>query len=362
MSNNLYFKHCEQNVLFKIASSLNFQDRYNFCLSYKLTYNNIFKKYQHPEVISIEYWEHENIDKFPNVKFKCHIAVVTNKYLSPYRLSVRRISLLSIQKQNNIIKKLIKLHRIQIIETRLKDFSIFKNTHNVTIIRDTTLCDLSCFINVDILTINTCINVRNIPYLQNLYALSLINIKHINNITNIKHINAIIIMDCHGITDFSPLKNVNKLNIQNCDGLVDISPLKNINELSISYCKNVKNYHTLTNVKKLYFNNDKIKDISFGKTCTIFIIIHCDNIYDISLLANSKKLKHLIIFSCDNIKKLPIFNNLEKLTLIYMNNVDCSNLKLSPNLKCIEKLNDEELVDEYIDNNSMDYCSYFSEC
>ena len=58
------------NISFNIMTCLSFKDRYNLCLTSKSLFETLFKKYQHNEIIEIQFEDYRLCDIWSNVKFR----------------------------------------------------------------------------------------------------------------------------------------------------------------------------------------------------------------------------------------------------------------------------------------------------
>ena len=324
MLGNMFFRNCEQNALFNIANSLSFKDRYNFSVISKALFEKVFEKYQHQEIININYREHEKIDKYPKINFYVKIYYDDSKIINKLPQPV----------QNKLFKKMINAYGIRLCQIDIQNMSIFKNLHKVDLfMTNATDLDLSNLINVRDLQIQSCDNVYNIPYLKHLHKFLLMNNKNVSDISNLSHVKNIKFAYCPKIINFEPIKNVNYLDLCTYDEK-NISMLINLKYLTLNKYQNIS---TLSNIKVLtlfMIKNTEFFHMLPDINCETLILKYCD-VSDLSKI-QSKKIKHLILYRCREITKMPIFDNLEKLSFYDCRNIsDISNLNLSPKLKII---------------------------
>ena len=324
MSGNMFFRNCEQNALFNIASSLNFNDRYNFSVISKTLLEKVFEKYQHQKIININYKEYEKIDKYPNMNF----------YIKNYYMHNN----LSNHMQKKILKKIINAYGIDLYEINIHDMSIFKNLYKVHLcMTNTTDLDISKLTNIRVLHINSCKNIHNIPYLKHLHTFLLTNNDNVSNISNLSHVKNIKFNNCFKIINFEPIKNINYLDLYSHDKK-NISTLTNIKYLKLHSYQDIS---SLLNIKVLIFSaiSKFYRDgffilpiINYETLILKYFNINNNDLFNI----HSCKIKHLILFNCNKITKMPIFDNLEQISIYHCRKIsDISNLNLSPKLKII---------------------------
>ena len=61
------------NISFNIMTCLSFKERYNLCLTSNSLFETLFKKYQHNEIIVIQFEDYRLCDIWSNVKFKINL-------------------------------------------------------------------------------------------------------------------------------------------------------------------------------------------------------------------------------------------------------------------------------------------------
>ena len=66
------------NIGFNVMTCLSFKDRYNLCLTSNSLFETLFKKYQHNEIIEIQFEDYRLCDIWRNVKFKIDLGYCSN--------------------------------------------------------------------------------------------------------------------------------------------------------------------------------------------------------------------------------------------------------------------------------------------
>ena len=66
------------NIGFNVMACLSFKDRYNLCLTSKSLFETLFKKYQHNEIIVIQFKDYKLCDIWDNIKFRIDLYNYSN--------------------------------------------------------------------------------------------------------------------------------------------------------------------------------------------------------------------------------------------------------------------------------------------
>ena len=167
------------NILLKILTYLSFRDRYKFCISSYNLFNELFKEYNHPELIEIKYKDHKLTKIWKNIKFKMNLLYI----------NISDVSMLD------------SVHTLNLSFTNISDVSMLGKVHTLNL---------------------------SFTFISDVFMLNKV---HTLDLTG-----------CKNITDVSMLGNVHSLNISHCYNITNISMLDNVKKLTLKGCKNIK-YH-----------------------------------------------------------------------------------------------------------------------
>jgi hypothetical protein len=176
-------------------------------------------------------------------------------------------------------------------------------------------------------------DVDNLGSVHTLVAAGCHNIKNVNNLGKVHTLD---ICNCDNITDVSMLGEVHKLNLENCARVTDISMLGNVHELTIGGMRegitNLDNLGSGSMNKLCLKFSTRITDLSplaFG-SLNVISFFRCASIVDISPICN---VGTVTLEYCDNIVNIGVLKNTKKLFLI-----GCKKIKDMSGIYRVEKL------------------------
>jgi hypothetical protein len=150
------------NIGFNVMTCLSFKDRYNLCLTSKSLFETLFKKYQHNEIIEIQFEDYRLCDIWSNVKFKIilNYSNITNVSM------LGNVHTLDLYWCRNItdVSMLGKVHTLNLFAcSNITDVSMLGNVHTLNLSYCSKITDVSMLGEVHTLNLSCC---KNIPEYQ----------------------------------------------------------------------------------------------------------------------------------------------------------------------------------------------------
>ena len=146
------FEYFANNILYNILTCLTFKERYQFCITSKYLFYELFKKYQHQELFEIKLEDHLLIKIWNNIKFKMDLSRTNITDVS----ILGNIHTLRLVSCNNIedVSMLGNVHTLNLSVTNITDVSMLGNVHTLNLFKCNNFkaCLLICLFSVCLLS------------------------------------------------------------------------------------------------------------------------------------------------------------------------------------------------------------------
>lgn len=156
--------------------------------------------------------------------------------------------------------------------------------------------------------------INNIIYNPlNQLSLSFYNF-NFNNLDIISNIHTLIFINCHNLTDISIFSNSYNLTFNNCSNITNNNNIyfKNLKYLELNCCPNITNLLPFTNISHLVLLFSNIKILPYFQNLNKIQLIYLDELENITSLSNNN-MNLIDIRYCKKIKTLSNITNINTL-------------------------------------------------